>query len=139
MGCDIHIVIERREKGSAEWVGVWSSDCAPEGRPRIARRDYAFFAEVAQVRGEGTQPRIYPRDVPKDVSRLAWLQYMRSPTDHHSASHMTVQEFTDAWFRANSFRPEGKDGPRKEFAASDLLGIWDDDDNDFRVVFWFDN
>jgi hypothetical protein len=54
---------------------------------------------------------------------------------------MTVQEFTDAWFRANEKHEyrQIKDGPRKEFAGRDLLGIRDDGENDWRVVFWFDN
>ncbi len=141
MGCDIHLVLERRPKGTLEWIGTWCSDGLPGGRPKIAQRDYAFFAEVAQVRGEGSEPRIYPRNLPRDVSRLAWLEYMDAPTDYHSASHMTVDEFTSAWFRAdekNSYRNKEK-GPRKEFAAYDLLGISDDGENDWRVVFWFDN
>ena len=141
MGCDIHIVLERREKGSSEWVGLWASDWMPNGRPLIAQRDYGFFAEVAQVRGEGTGARIFPRNLPKDVSRLAWLMFMRAPTDYHSTSHMTVPEFTAAWFRASDGRSwiRGQQ-PRPEFAASDLLGVWDDEnESDYRVVFWFDN
>lgn len=136
MGCDIHIVLERKVSDS-EWLGVWSSDVGPRknGRAPIAMRDYAFFAEIAQVRGS-SESGIYPRNLPVDVSRLAWLQYMRCPTDYHSASHMTVDEFTSAWFRAN---PDSKE-MRREHAAYDLLGLWEDEgDPEHRVVFWFDN
>lgn len=140
MGCDIHIVLERREKGSTEWVGVWCSDDFPGGRPKIAQRDYEFFGEVAKVRCRDSSTGQYPRNLPKDVSRLAWLSYMDAPTDHHSVSHMTVEEFTAAWFRANDKRPVIADrGPRKEFAAHDLLGISNHVEHDWRVVFWFDN
>jgi len=135
MGCDIHIVVERKLPDT-EWYGIWSSDNGPRPRPRIAQRDYGFFGEVAGVRYE-TPTRQYPRNLPRDVSRLAWLQYMQSPTDYHSVSHMTVVEFTDAWFRAH-------DNPgeiRREFAAYDLLGLDTDwpEGAEHRVVFWFDN
>jgi hypothetical protein len=135
VGCDIHIVLERREAGSAEWVGVWLSDALPGGRPMVARRDYDFFNEFG-VRGqiEGRSP-IYPRNVPKDVSRLAWLAYMSAPTDHHSVSYATTEEFTAAWLRAN----RNNDKVRPEFASYDLLNVDTDFDGDHRLVFWFDN
>jgi len=134
MGCDIHIILEHCEAGSAEWVGLWSSDRVPCGRLFAARRDYNFFAEVAQVRGS-SETGVYPRNLPKDVSRLAWLQFMRAPTDHHSASHLSPAEFVAAFLRAN---PTGA-GIRPDFALHDLLAIDSDDDGDHRVVFWFDN
>ena len=147
MGCDIHIVLERRAIGATKWVGVFCTDNWIGSRPLIARRDYAFFAEVAQVRGEGSEPRIYPRNIPEDVSRLAWQSYMEAPTDHHSPSHMRLGEFTDAWFRANAsdaLRNSGDRAPRQKFASYDLLGVsdyYDAEDRryEYRVVFWFDN
>lgn len=133
MGCDIHIVLEFRERNSVEWVGAWLSDRLLQ-TPRIAMRDYAFFAEVAAVRGH-TPTSIFPRNLPKDVSRLAWLAYMRCPTDYHSPSHATPEEFVGAWRRAN---PNYKDW-REEFAEWDLLRIDIDHECDWRVVYWFDN
>lgn len=136
MGCDIHIVVERKLKGSSEWTGIWSSDDGPCRRAHVAQRDYGFFAEVASVRGESSKS-LYPRNLPVDVSRLAWLRYMQSPTDHHSASHMSVQDFVAAWLRANKEPKE----VRPDFAAYDLLGIDADwpEGAEYRVVFWFDN
>lgn len=137
MGCDIHIVLEQKLPDS-EWVGIWCSDVGPrkDGRALIAQRDYAFFGEVAHVRAE-TRTGAYPRNLPRDVSRLAWLRYMRSPTDYHNPSHMTLGEFTDAWFRANP----NTQTIRREFAVWDLLGVDIDegDEAQNRVVFWFDN
>jgi hypothetical protein len=138
MGCDIHIVLERRDAGQSEWVGQWCSDNLPMSRrPKIASRDYGFFAEVAGVRGSPSQSKMYPRNVPVDVSRLAWLHYMQSPTDHHSPSHATPAEFVEAYARAN---PNDKDY-RPEFALYDLLGVEADypEGCEYRVVFWFDN
>lgn len=138
MGCDIHMVLERRLPGK-QWIGLWSSDEFPDrrvGRPMIARRDYGFFAEVAGVRGR-FDTTIWPRNLPEDVSPLAWAQYMRAPTVHHTPSYLTAQDFVAAYQRAN---PEGRDY-RPEWALSDLLGVdldWPKG-AEYRVVFWFDN
>jgi hypothetical protein len=141
MGCDIHIVVERRKKTGGQWIGVYSTDLLPPrppygGTPKCAKRDYEFFAEIAGVRGS-TATTAYPKNLPEDVSDLSWAQYMRAPTDHHSASHATVKDFCAAWLRVNGDKP---DGVRPEYAAYDLLGIDEDDKRfEFRVVFWFDN
>ncbi len=135
MGCDIHIVMERRLP-SFEWVGLWSSDEPPGGRPKFAQRDYGLFQRFG-VRGHRVGGVIYPRNVPIDVSRLAWLQYMRSPTDHHSASHCTPQEFADAWLAEN---PD-QNIVRPDHALYDLFGLDTSypEDAEYRLVFWFDN
>ena len=138
MGCDIHIVMERHDPEIQEWIGVWSSDNGPrkDGRQFVARRDYGFFAQFA-VRGRA-ETVIWPRNLPKTVSKLAWSQYMRCPTDYHSASYATPAEFVAAWLRAN---PDGSDGKiRPDFAMYDLLGLFDEyEEGEHRVVFWFDN
>jgi hypothetical protein len=135
MGCDIHIVLERRH--GDEWLGIWSSDCGPrkDGRALVARRNYAFFAKLG-VRGASGTTKIWPRNVPVDVSRLAWLQYMKAPTDYHSASYATIDEFCSAWLEAN---PDS-DQVRPQHASYDLLGFFgDEDEGEHRLVFWFDN
>lgn len=141
MGCDIHIVLERRKIEGGRWVGVYCTDELPSRRSVIAQRDYAFFAEVANVRGSSSASGFYPKNLPEDVSELAWQQYMRSPTDHHSPSHLSVKDFTDAWLRANPAERIGrKEDVRVDFAAYDLLGVFDTEDRfEHRVVFWFDN
>lgn len=132
MGCDIHIVLERRRRPGEPWVGLYATDKLPGGHPEIARRDYDFFGAVARVRRQPEGFSNYPQNVPEDVSQLAWQLYMRSPTDHHSASHMTAAEFCAIHHKVN---PQAS---REEWAASDLLGV-DGDDGEHRVVFWFDN
>lgn len=141
MGCDIHIVLERKLP-NREWIGLWTSDEFPPNgvgrgnRPMIAQRDYGFFAEVAAVRGRSDTSK-YPQNIPEDVSRLAWAQYMQAPTDHHSASHLSAEEFVAAYLRVN---PES-DRHRPAHALYDLLGIDADypEGAEYRVVFWFDN
>jgi hypothetical protein len=137
MGCDIHIVLERRKAGSQEWVGVWASDRLPgkSGRPHFAQRDYGLFSRFG-VRGHRDDGKvIYPRNIPEDVSRLAWAEYMRAPTDYHSPSHLTPQEFADAWLAENPNNTE----VRPEFVLWDLLNLDTDYEGDHRLVIWFDN
>ncbi|KGM44476.1 hypothetical protein JY97_00605 [Alkalispirochaeta odontotermitis] len=133
MGCDIHIVIERKRQGDHKWTGLVSTDQLKK-RPDCATRDYSFFAEVANVRGKTTRGN-YPQNIPEDVSELAWQEYMSSPTDHHSPSHMSAYDFCALH---NEIRPNNS---RKEHAVYDLLGIdtsWPEN-AEYRVVFWFDN
>lgn len=147
MGCDIHIVVERRKSGRTKWVGLYSSDAAyPIIRKNMiaARRDYAFFACVAGVRGDAPEgvAKMYPRNLPEDMSDLTREQFWRAPTDYHSASYATPAEFARQWLAANSAKGahfQQKD-VREDYAVYDLLGIEGDDDGDeHRVVFWFDN
>lgn len=142
MGCDIHIVVERRRKPAEPWVGLYTTDRSPgvnsgeirNLRPPIARRDYDFFTEVANVRGRSNTAK-YPQNVPEDISALAWQEYMSAPTDHHSASHMSADEFCAIHHRV---RPEQS---RADHATYDLLNLWSDEPDgvEYRVVFWFDN
>ena len=128
MGCDIHTVIEERVGG--KWIGVVASD-RMQKRPIYAQRDYEFFGAVASVRERGDK---YPVGFPYDVSDLSWYLFSKVPTDYHSASHMSVEEFCAIHHRVN---PEAS---RTEYAVHDLMGLWGADDGaEFRVVFWFDN
>ena len=127
MGCDIHTVIE--EKVGGKWIGVATSDRLQK-RPVYAQRDYEFFGAVSNVRGKGD---IYPRGLPYDVSELSWYLFSQAPVDHHSASHMSAEEFCKIY---HAVRP---DSSRAEFAVYDLMGFTIEDGEEFRVVFWFDN
>lgn len=138
MGCDIHIVLERRKKSGGDWIGVYLTDELPGGRPPIARRDYSFFGRIAGVRTQ-TADTVYPKNLPEDISDLAWQAYMTAPRDYHSASHMPEVQFVNAWIAEN---PQGPDSKiRAEWATHDLLGAYCDEEGGFeyRVVFWFDN
>lgn len=137
MGCDIHIVLERRKKIGGDWIGVYSTDELPlQNRLLIKQRDYDFFARIAAVRGSGPDT-IYPKNLPEDISDLAWQEYMTAPKDHHSPSYMPAAQFAHAWIAVNPQVPDSK--IRAEWAVSDLLGARDDEHFEYRVVFWFDN
>ncbi len=127
MGCDIHTVIE--EKVGGKWIGVVASDRMGK-RPIYAQRDYQFFGAIANVRESGER---YPQGLPYDVSELSWYLFSMAPTDHHSASHMSVGDFCRLH---HEIRP---DASRAECAVYDLMGLYADEGEEFRVVFWFDN
>lgn len=127
MGCDIHTVIE--EKVGGRWIGVAASDRMAK-RPLYGQRDYSFFGAIANVRERGEN---YPKNLPRDVSELAWHLYMRAPTDYHSASHMSLEEFCAIHNRLN---PKES---RLEYAVEDLTGLYNEESEQYRVVFWFDN
>ncbi len=138
MGCDIHIVLERRELPCGDWIGLYSSDVYQiVGKNlRVKNRDYSFFAEIAGVRGSPGPEGYYAKNLPKDVSALAWHEYMKAPADHHSASHCSADVFCGCWLRMHPNNP----GIRTEYALEELLGIYPDEgDFEYRVVFWFDN
>jgi hypothetical protein len=127
MGCDIHTVIE--EKVGGKWIGVVASDRMGK-RPIYAERNYAFFGAVAHVRGEGKN---FPKGLPSDVSDLSWHLFSQSPVDHHSASHMSVDEFC---LIHHQVMPSAS---REEYPVYDLMGLDPREGQEFRVVFWFDN
>jgi len=141
MGCDIHCVIERKREGDMRWVGIQSSDNMKD-RPTYAQRDYGFFGELASVRDKSSKNR-YPQNLPEDVSDLSWQEYMQSPTDHHSASHLPLSEFCQAWVDCNNSRDEAYRNTRirSDHAVYDLTGVDTDypENTVYRVVFWFDN
>ncbi len=103
----------------------------------VAQRDYSFFAELASVRGSSHRNN-YPRNLPVDMSTLTKRMFWQAPTDYHSASFMSVDEFSECWMRVNK---NSDRGIRSEFIGYDLLGIDHEDENKFehRIVFWFDN
>lgn len=158
MGCDIHIVIERRWEG--RWVGIRTDQGYyidgleaenPSIRtyvfPAVGQRNYDFFARLAGVRGEGPVPNGFPRDA-SDLSRLLRAEW---GSDGHSHSWLPLQDFALRWCAGNrefvatmaKQRMEGDKGLYYRLLDRASIGTYDayseDDIDDYRVVFWFDN
>lgn len=166
MGCDIHFIVEK--KINNRWIGVYST----RHTPHMARspqdmytpwrtvwcdnRDYAFFAAISGVRGEGPEP----NGLPEDISELAQAIVDEWDGDGHGHGHMPLLAFVRAKMRVNeaevtaaevtywltktaadrtgwSYRGMGKHeyslADMSEYDAPELQ------DNGMRVVFFFDN
>ena len=133
MGCDIHIAVEKKIDG--EWVMIH----APTERGDAAcERNYRRFAALADVRGDGPSAKGLPVDVSKgtECRFAAWGVYAHSP------SYNSLREFLDICERT---KYDGID--RSTWSVSGLcehyLGLsWEtinQNPDDFRVVYWFDN
>jgi hypothetical protein len=155
MGCDIHIVVERKWEG--RWVGVrtdqgfncggYDGEVNTWATPKVGRRDYAFFERLAGVRGNGPDP----LGIPGDASDLSLLRLSYWEGDGHSFSYLPLKEFAERWCAKDEAfiatraaeRLEGSDRAyarlldRASMGAFDLYADMNIDD--FRVVFWFDN
>lgn len=114
MGCDIHMVLEIKDKTYDKWIGLHNypyfepdafmmyisdSDGVPNdlaavrGMNFIIRsRDYRMFAELAGVRGHSYLGN-KPNGVPKDASDLSLREIANWGSDGHSHSHLSLDDF----------------------------------------------
>lgn len=133
MGCDIHLVLEKKWQG--QWVGIPMERC-----PRT--RNYKRFGLLAGVRDDGPDP----RGTPEDASPLARMEIERWDGDGHSHSWCTLQEYVQACLASehdpekmlNADDPRTKD-PYYHYFGLEVLDGYDGHVDDYRVVFWFDN
>lgn len=113
MGCDIHLVIERKSHVSDQWICViaptWESVCqdpismntpdppTPAGY-FLRARNYNFFAAIAGVRGSGPDPKGLPTNISQTTQELTQEWGM----DGHSHSHMPLEQFLEEFVRNNT-------------------------------------
>jgi len=166
MGCDIHIVLERKNP-SGGWVG-WqqmgylSSPAlrfsyrdyeAKHERPAyvgytVESRNYGFFNALCGVRGDGSEFGYEERGLPLDASSLADMLLVGA--DLHSHSWLSIRELIPvlaAHWRPKNKKPEEyvfermADQNGNVYLAHDMLDENIDADNvdDWRIVFAFDN
>lgn len=123
MGCDIHGTIER--KVDDKWVMV-------EPFPQDTRdRNYVRFALLAGVRGDGPTA----RGIPDDVSVSTKLHIDDWGVDGHSHSWLPLNEAAKIWLKTEWDKPS----MAIDYPTSHYFDVDDDDPNEHRVVFWFDN
>ena len=119
MGCDIHVIVERRWRG--RWVGVVRNPMGATGR------DYDRFAALAGVRGEGPPPRGWP----DDASDFALIEGEKWESELHHRSWLPMGEALKAWGAGDS-----------PHDADRVFDIWPHGlhwVDDYRVLFGFDN
>lgn len=134
MGCDIHIVIEK--KVNDKWLGVYASDIIDiyPNEPKGNERWYLFFDKLAGVRQRGSIPQNTTKGFPDDLSELGY--YISQEMDGHSPSYCSAKEFCD-FYNASELELI-VDKPIKSSSVK-ILGLWESDLEDYRVVFYFDN
>lgn len=108
MGCDIHMVLEKKSPFTGNWVGLhgyevlkkglrfYDKDCE-EIEVRYATyvadgRNYALFRNLANVRGTG-EFGYDPKGLPDDASELARMLSEEYGRDGHSHSWHTMLDF----------------------------------------------
>lgn len=166
MGCDIHMVLERKIKD--EWVGVHhyhgfeavalrdmdylaKDKPNPQGRIpfRITVRDYRLFGELAGVRTDGTLGN-EPQGLPEDASQLTRALADEWGMDGHSHSYLSLTKFAQAYAAAmdqTAQLVEHRLHPTEETKQwfKDIctlitgFDIYDNRYDEFRICFWFDN
>lgn len=137
MGCDIHMMIERKFKTKRHGE-VWATvnplnaiypnglaiprslrvDDPPFGYYyRVEHRNYEFFADLACVRGEGEYQE---RGLPDDIAPMT-LEYVESwDLDGHSHSYLYADEFIPLYIK-HCFT----DAEKTEYAVDRLEGSSD--------------
>lgn len=147
MGCDIHMVLERRDHEKTRWVAI---DTFHEFKAHQNHRDgdgvrycdslatarnYRRFAALARVRGDGPDP----RGVPGDISDSTEFLIRDYGVDGHSHSWLPLADAARI-FAETQWIDEPLTDWQKERPADFYFGIYAENDlSDYRLIFWFDN
>jgi len=150
MGCDIHCYIEVNVEPFEEaGYKQWNLFVDPR-KPIFDGRSYSIFGFLANVRNYSQSPVIsQPKGLPRDLSFdvIGIREY--TGLDGHSDSFLTLKELLDydydqvIWNRR--IEGEGTYESLREFLGQwyfdqlDYLKTLDDDPENVRIVFWFDN
>lgn len=116
MGCDIHVMIER--KFDNRWINVDNWRVNPykgeEGErdmeqvPVFHDRNYELFSFLADVRNYGNNPCFgFDRGFPKDASEETRNEYERWGSDAHTPGYATLAELKEKASTVKEVRREG--------------------------------
>lgn len=146
MGCDIHMVIERNIDG--RWITwrtfgshnlpAWQRQSSKSNYGcHVARdRNYRRFGKLAGVRGDGP----VALGVPDDLSETARALIEHDGPDGHSHSWISLRHAaaifaeTEPWLDS-----EDEEFFGRKYPLSFFFDIEDEEADDCRLVFWFDN
>lgn len=164
MGCDIHLVLEKYDDNLCEWVGIHDYNLPPSKSLRsrvdpdiidntyfkVSNRNYNFFANLAGVRAVGSHNYPKPKGIPATASSLTLHKHSQWEHDAHSASWMSLKEFTLIY--AREVKENLDELVAERISNGDMSLTWDmyqevagrylfGDENvdNYRIVFWFDN
>lgn len=149
MGCDIHLVLEQHV--GEKWIAIDTfmshhrlyakPDDIMDGfsSPTARSRNYKRFAKLAGVRGPGPQP----KGMPGDASETAKFLVNDWDEDGHSHSWLPIAEAARIFLEtewhdpAKSLSEMITKYPVSHYFNVDTSGSKNDED--FRIIFWFDN
>lgn len=134
MGCDIHIVLERKVDG--KWIGIdaYRHYMEPTSyRGGTTNRNYKRFARLAGVRGDGPAP----KGLPEDLSDLAKMLSDDWGLDGHSRSWISLPDALPIFLETEWSDIEHQSDYAKKYPADYFFNVYESDD--YRIVFWFDN
>jgi len=140
MGCDIHLVLEK--KIGTAWVGVdlfnpfrsWID--GSHQYPLTRNRNYRRFAALAGVRGDGPSP----RGLPDDLSALALDEVNSWDGDGHSHSYLPISDAA-LIFAYTEFHPDHApyEMPWGKHPVWYFFNVDDIDADKYRLIFFFDS
>jgi len=136
MGCDIHTHIEKN-KGNG-WVNCTRYTFEYSGTPQrsevLEDRYYERFGYLAGVRGLSV-PSVEVKGLPKDATKETLKDFEQWKDDAHNMSYLTLKEIKKIH---RNIKKESK--CLKQWIKY-LKLIKEDylEDDEIRVVFWFDN
>lgn len=126
MGCDIHMVLERKVGGK------WVADLSVQKYLK-QDRNYRRFAALAGVRGDGPPP----RGLPDDISDSTRLLVDDCGNDFHSHSWLPIKEAAQI-FLETDYEPSDYD---RKYPEGSYFCFDKDEYNEaeVRLIFCFDN
>lgn len=136
MGCDIHLVLER--KYGLKWIAVdtfksHNGTGKEYASPAAISRNYERFAALANVRGDGPEP----RGIPSDISETTAMLLEDWEGDAHSMSWLPLEEAAKVFLATDRY--ETTDYMQK-YPQSHYFNVDEDEKRGkHRLVFWFDN
>ena len=155
MGCDIHSYAEKKVNGKWEKVSdQFSLDefdkkwyGKEKGDNPFGWRNYSIFAFLAGVRNyDHCTPISEPKGLPDDISDEVKEKADDWDGDGHSHSFLTVKELSDFDYGKTFFDDRGKETEtysnflgKQFFDDLEILKNLDENPENVRVVFWFDN
>jgi hypothetical protein len=124
MGCDIHGWIE--VKVGDKYVAVKELE--------DRSRNYKRFAALAGVRNSCEMKHVIPKGIPSDISDTARYHVVSWGVDGHSHSYLPLKDAAEIFLSTDY-------GPPYFAKTYPLLRYFDYDDDveNARLVFWFDN
>lgn len=121
MGCDIHGWIEK--KVGDKYIAI--------NRLKNRSRNYRRFAMLAGVRDYHNESSAKPLGIPDDISESAKYDIEQWDCDGHSHSYLSVKDAAKI-FNETSIEPT-------KWPELVFFNVDDEDIDDTRLVFWFDN